>query len=650
MKRIFVFVTGLLAVSGLLAAQTLNVQVGNVTYRFPASQTGTMPFSGGTTLTVMNKAFTLSEVSAMYVDNTAVTDNTVQVTYAGSSASITVAGNIAQYLTIAQSGAHVSITQSEAVADEITYTLSGESSNGEFYMAGSFKSTVEFNGLTLTNTTPVYSGAAVHIQNGKRINLKVITGTTNTLRDASTGTQKGCLYIKGHAEFKQYGTLNVYGNLKHGIKTGEYFTIKNATINVLSAVSDGINCAAYFLMESGSITISGVGDDGIQCDIDDTTTGSTGILPDHEGEDTGNIYIEGGTLDISVTAAGSKALKAEGDVYITGGTINAVTSGKGTWDTTEKETNACSCIKSDGDMVLSGGTLTLKSTGSGGKGIKCGGTLTISDNVFIRVTTSGGLYYNNGTTENTNYTSNPDNVNTKYRSSPKGIKATKAIVISGGKTYVTTSGRNGEGIESKTTMTIIGGETAVTAYDDAINSASDFTVSGGLIYVCATNNDGLDANGNMYIKGGFVYAIGANSPEVALDANTEGGKKLYIQGGTIVAVGNLESGASITGGTCKQTTSWTGNSWYALYNGEELAFVFQTPTKSSSGGGGGPGGGGSSKKLVVYTSSTPTLKSGITAGGTEIFDGLGYYPASATGGSNVSLSSYSSSGGGGGWW
>ena len=41
----------------------------------------------------------------------------------------------------------------------------------------------------------------------------------------------GCLYIKGHAEFAQEGTLNVVGNVKHGIKAGEYITLKNATIN-----------------------------------------------------------------------------------------------------------------------------------------------------------------------------------------------------------------------------------------------------------------------------------------------------------------------------------------------------------------------------------------------------------------------------------
>lgn len=312
-----------------LFAQTLNIQVGNVTYQFPATQAGEMPFGGGSTLTVMGKTFSLSEISRMYVDETQVTDGAVAVVYNGSSAAITVAGNIARYLAITQSGAHVSITQSSDLADEITYTLSGSSTNGGFYMSGSYKATVELSGLTLTNVSATYSGAAVHIQNGKRIKVKVVTGTTNTLVDAANGSQKGCLYIKGHAEFAQYGTLNITGNVKHGIKTGEYFTIKNANINILSAVGDGINCTQYFLMESGTINISNVGDDGIQCDIDDTDTGSTGQTTDHEGEDSGNVYILGGTLNITVSATAGKDIKAAGDIIISGGKVNAIGGGYG---------------------------------------------------------------------------------------------------------------------------------------------------------------------------------------------------------------------------------------------------------------------------------------------------------------------------------
>lgn len=663
MKRIIGLVVSGLAISGLLTAQTLNVQVGNVTYQFPAAQAGSMPYENGTTLTVMGKSFTLSEVSNMYVDETVVRDSAVNVVYNGGSAAITVAGNIARYVTIAQSGAHVSIAQSNDLATEIIYNLSGTSTDGEFYTSGAYKATLELNGLTLTNTTPVYSGAAVHVQNSKRIKVKVITGTTSTLRDASTGSQKGALYIKGHAEFAQKGTLNVYGNLKHGIKAGEYITVKNATINVLSSVGDGINCEQFFLMQSGAITLSGIGDDGLQCDIEDTTTGSTGQTTDHEGEDSGNIYISGGSITVSVSTAAAKGLKAEGDAYITGGTINATTTGGGAWDSDELKTKACAGLSADGNIAISGGTLTMTSTGAGGKGISGDGTFVVSDSAVITVKTSGQAVVasSTGTISTVSNSNTLDHYSTNYKSSPKGIKIDGAITISGGKISITTSGAGGEGMESKSTLDITGGEITINSYDDAINASSHLTISGGMVYARATNNDGIDANGNCYIQGGLVYAVSASSPEVAIDANTESGYKLYVQGGTIVAIGGLESGASLSqtcytagsssssgggggrpGGSgpggSSSSGSWTANTWYALTVGS-TTFAFKTP---SSGG----------STMVVSGASTPTLKSGVTASGTSIFDGVGYYPATTSGGSSVTLSSYSggnSGGGPGGW-
>ena len=123
-------------------AQTLNVKVGSVTYLFPASQTGEMTYADGSTVTIMGKTFSLADITAMTVDNTKVTDGAIAVTYNGSSASVTVAGNIAQYVTPTVSGAHVSIAQSDDLDEEITYTLSGGSSDGEFYMSGSYKATI----------------------------------------------------------------------------------------------------------------------------------------------------------------------------------------------------------------------------------------------------------------------------------------------------------------------------------------------------------------------------------------------------------------------------------------------------------------------------------------------------------------------------
>ncbi|MBO6081086.1 MAG: carbohydrate-binding domain-containing protein [Bacteroidales bacterium] len=555
----------------------------------------------------------------------------VSVVYSGTSATVTADSIASQYLTITQNGAHVSIAQSSNLATEITYNLSGTSTDGEFYMSGSYKATIELNGLTLTNATPVYSGAAVHVQNGKRIKVKVVTGTTNSLVDAASGTQKGCLYIKGHAEFAQQGTLNIVGNVKHGIKAGEYITLKNATLNITSAVGDGISCNQFFLMESGSITINGTGDDGIQCDLDGDT--STGEITDHEDEDSGNIYIEGGTLNITCTAIAAKGIKSAGDMKISGGDITVVTSGKGMWDEDDLETKAACGLSADGNIYVEGGTMNLSSTGSGGKGMKCDSVLTITDG-DITVTTSGGLYYNNGITENTNYTGNTDNVSSDYYSSPKGIKAgvktqngnsytySGGIVISGGNIKVTTSGTNAEGIESKNYLNIESGEIYINAYDDGINSAQDMIISDGYIYSRSTNNDGMDANGNLYLNGGLVYAIGARTPEVAIDANSEEGKKVYVNGGVIIAVGGIENGAAYNQPKIQQS-SVSSNTWYTVTYGDN-AVAFYTPTISTGGGpgGGGPGGpgGSNSSKLVISSPTTPTLSTG-----NSITDGIAHF-------------------------
>ena len=567
-------------------------------------------------------------------------DNSVTVSYNGNTATVTVDDNVAQYLTVTQSGAHVSIEQG-AVTEEITYTLTGTSNDGEFYMSGSYKATIELNGLTLTNTTPVYSGAAVHIQNGKRINVKVVTGTTNTLTDATSGSQKGCLYVKGHAEFKQNGTLNIVGRLDHGIKAGEYISIKNATINITSAVGDGIQCNQYFLMESGAVNISGTGDDGIQCDLDGDT--STGMTTNHEDEDSGNMYFSGGTITINCPALAAKGITSVGDIYVSdNAVINVTTTGKGKWDTTDLEAKAACGMSADGNITISGGTLTLTSTGSGGKGMRCDGFLTISGG-NTTVSTSGGLYYNNGSTENTNYSGNVDNVNDNYLCSPKGVKAgTKTtsgynttysggIDISGGKISVITTGNNAEGIESKNYFNVTGGEVTVDAHDDGINAALDLTITDGYVYSRGSNNDGIDANGDVFIQGGLIYAIGASSPEVAIDANSEENKKFYFTGGTLIAIGGLEGGSSLSQ-TCYQSSSWSQNTWYSMTFGSTV-IAFKTPSSAGS-------------PLVVSAASTPTLKSGVTAsGGTSIFEGKCLLNPTTTGGSNVTLSQYTSGGG-----
>ena len=210
----------------------------------------------------------------------------------------------------------------------------------------------------------------------------------------------------------------------------------------------------------------------------------------------------------------------------------------------------------------------------------------------------------------------------------KGIEANDGIYFEGG-TFVINAGS--EGIESDSVLVISGGEIYVKSADDAINSGADLTITGGMVCAYSTGNDGMDANGNCYIKGGLIYAIGARSPEVAIDANSEERKQLYVTGGTIVAVGSLESGASLTQ-ACYQA-SGTTNTWYALTVGNAI-FAFKTPSSNAS-------------TLVVSGASTPTLHKSVTPSGTAIFNGMGYYPATYSGGSSVTLSTYSGNSGGG---
>ncbi len=148
-KKLFIIVAGVMTAMAVIAAtvQTLNVRLGEVIYQYATDQVGRMALSSnGTVATILNKVFNLNEVDEMYLDETPVTDNMVYVTYSGTTAQVRVAGNIAQYVNVVANGAHVAITQDATFPGddlgEITYVLSGTSTNGSFWMDGSYKMTL----------------------------------------------------------------------------------------------------------------------------------------------------------------------------------------------------------------------------------------------------------------------------------------------------------------------------------------------------------------------------------------------------------------------------------------------------------------------------------------------------------------------------
>lgn len=604
MKKILLGAALLLPVASF--ALSLNVHLGNVCYVVPEEKVGEMVFSSGNTLSVSGRDYNISEITLIDVDETSIDPNTISITYNGDNATVLVAGNIAQYIDATVDGANVSIIQSDQVSEatcgEITYLLQGESANGSLYAEGSYKSTYELRGLNLTNP----AGAAIQIENGKRIAMSAKSGTENFLTDGEGGKQKGALHVKGHLELKGKGTLTVTGNNSHAIYAKEYVSIKNLTVNVTKAVKDGLNCNQYFLMESGSLNISDVGDDAVQVAYKDDA--------DREEEDTGTATISGGTLNLSTSAPATKCLKADGKFIMTGGELTALVSGKGVWDSAKTKTKAAACVSADEGVEISGGTLNLTATGSGGKGVNTDSEMIMSDGE-LNISTTGGIFaYVNGV-EYDNYTGNTDRLDSDAKSSPKGVKADGNITIDGGTINIITTGKGAEGIETKSELTINDGKVYVKAYDDAINSAADMYIKGGELTVISTNNDGLDSNHNIYLEGGYVRAFGARSPECGIDANDEEGYTVIFTGGTLIGAGGSNSVPSKSTSTQPYlglTNSLRAGDTVTVKDGDEVLATFVVPddyTASGTSGGGNRPGGSSGKSLVI---TCPGLTNGAS--------------------------------------
>ena len=258
-------------------------------------------------------------------------DIIVKVEYNGNSAAVTIPAEASGYVSnLNGESSHVKLLQSSTTTKnpgEIIYQLSGQSDNGEFYLTGEYKATLQLNGLTLTNP----DSTAIHIKDGKRIKVSMAANTVNTLKDGvNDSTSKGCFHCKGHTEFVGKGTLNVSSSFNHAIYSKEYVEVKNCTINVTGAKKDGIHCQEYCLISSGEVNISGVEDDGIQVELKDSV--ATGQTLNHEDENSGNFYMTGGTLNIN--DLGSYCIKAYGSITFTGGKQNFDTSNIKDHDTT----------------------------------------------------------------------------------------------------------------------------------------------------------------------------------------------------------------------------------------------------------------------------------------------------------------------------
>lgn len=151
------------------------------------------------------------------------------------------------------------------------------------------------------------------------------------------------------------------------------------------------------------------------------------------------------------------------------------------------------------------------------------------------------------------------------------------VVINDGTFKIKTS--EGEGIESKSTLTINGGQIYIDAYDDAINAGKAIYINDGTIVAFSSSNDAIDSNGILTISGGKTFAIGRETG-FDCDNNTfkiTGGLLIGGGGSTSMPTSNVSTQASVILG------NGNANNIYSLLDNENKELItFKSPSSFST--------------------------------------------------------------------
>lgn len=236
----------------------------------------------------------------------------------------------------------------------------------------------------------------------------------------------------------------------------------------------------------------------------------------------GTFFSEGqlifsGNGNLAVTGNYKHAIASDDYVRVRSGNINitgAVTDG----------------IHTNDAFIADGGTLTIKATSDG---IECEeGYVIINDGSFT-------------------LTTGDDGIAASYEESDASI--TPYVTINGGTIDVSSSA--GEGIESKSVLTINKGNITTSTADDGLNAGTAIYINGGNVYSYSTGNDAMDSNGIFTITGGKVIAIGAKAPEAGIDCDA---RTLKITGGIVVGIGGATSAPSASASTVPSVIMGSG--------------------------------------------------------------------------------------------
>ncbi len=368
-----------------------------------------------------------------------------KITLSGSSASISGDG-------ASVSGSIVTVSSAG------TYILSGTLSDGQILVDTTKVDTVQLvlDGVHIANQT----GCAIYVKQAEKVIITLAEKSKNIISDTTNYSDTGdkdpdsAIYAGDDLTINGSGSLAVYGNYKHAVKTVDDLVIVSGSLDITS-VEEGLRGKDSVAIMGGNITIDSGGDAIKATNSDD--------------EDSGWISIDGGTFEIK---AENNGLEAQIGLIITSGQLS-ISSGQDT-------------LHSNGSIRISGGNMNLAADDDGVHADNSlditGGVITVSKSYegleASDITIRGGVISVSARDDGINAAGGSDGdmlPGDKFRVAASG---NYFIAFSGGYTYVNAGG---DGVDSNGSIDVSGGTLIVDGPESGANSAMDIENSGYIV-------------------------------------------------------------------------------------------------------------------------------------------------------------------------
>ncbi len=158
------------------------------------------------------------------------------------------------------------------------YYFTGKLDDGQIIVNATKEDKVDIylDGVEITSS----SSAPIRVESADGCTVHLTEGSTNVLTDGTANEFSACISAKDDLVIKGRGTLYVYGNTKHAIKSSNDVKIKNGVL-VLEAVKTGVYAEEKVQITGGNITVAAC-KDGIKAQ--DDADPAAGIVTIEEAE------------------------------------------------------------------------------------------------------------------------------------------------------------------------------------------------------------------------------------------------------------------------------------------------------------------------------------------------------------------------------